>query len=651
MKPKTKMTKSNSSKSAETATSARLLDGIRSPADVKALREEDLPQLAQEVRDELIKVLSQTGGHLGPNLGVVELTIALHRVFDTPRDRFVMDVSHQGYVHKMFTGRLNRFSTMRQYGGLNGFLLRTESEHDCYGAGHAGTALSAALGMAVGRDLTRGDEHIVVVAGDAAFTCGISYEALNNVKTNTKRFIVVLNDNEWSIAKNVGAIANYLNNIVTSPTYAHLHDKARGFIEAIAGKTGVHFAHKVEESVKGLLVPSVIFEELGLRYYGPIDGHDIALLTRTFEFLKTQEEPVLLHILTKKGKGYEPAIKQPDKFHGLGKYKLETGETAPAPTPTYSEIIGKTLAKFAETNQKIVAITAAMPSGTGLAHFAKAHPTRYFDVGIAAEHAALFACGLATQGLKPFLTIYSTFMQRAYDMTIHDIAIQKLNVALCMDRAGLSGDDGPTHHGLFDIGYLRHIPNWLHMQPKDEDEFVDMLWTMAHYNSGPIAIRYPRGSGPGAQIKPQPKLLEIGKSEVVQHGRDVAIFGLGNMFEVAEEAARKLEEKGISVALINPRWIKPIDTGTLEFFARSAEVVCTIEDHVLHNGFGCAVMEHLHSQMINTPVVRIGWPDEFVEHGTIPILRKKHGVTADALVEKVLPLLKKRTVKTQSTAA
>jgi len=645
------MTKSNSSKSAEIAAPTRLLDGIRSPADVKALREEDLPQLAQEVRDELINVLSETGGHLGPNLGVVELTIALHRVFDTPRDRFVMDVSHQGYVHKMLTGRLDRFSTMRQYGGLNGFLLRTESEHDCYGAGHAGTALSAALGMAVGRDLKGGDEHIVVVAGDAALTCGISYEALNNVKANTKHFIVVLNDNEWSIAKNVGAIANYLNNIVTSPTYAHLHDKARGFIEAIAGKTGVHFAHKVEESVKGLLVPSVIFEELGLRYYGPIDGHDIALLTRTFEFLKTQEEPVLLHILTKKGKGYEPAIKQPDKFHGLGKYKLETGETAPAPTPTYSEIIGKTLAKFAEANQKIVAITAAMPSGTGLAHFAKAHPTRYFDVGIAEEHAALFACGLATQGLKPFLTIYSTFMQRAYDMTIHDIAIQKLNVALCMDRAGLSGDDGPTHHGLFDIGYLRHIPNWLHMQPKDEDEFVDMLWTMAHYNSGPIAISYPRGSGPGAQIKPQPKLLEIGKAEVVQHGRDVAIFGLGNMFEVAEEAARKLEEKGISVALINPRWIKPIDTGTLEFFARSAEIVCTIEDHVLHNGFGCAVMEHLHSQMINTPVVRIGWPDEFVEHGTIPILRKKHGITADALVEKVLPLLKKRTAKTHSTAA
>src|SRR5467141_4651398 len=556
------MTKSDSS---ETTTSApkRLLDGIRSPADIKALREQDLPQLAQEVRDELIKVLSQTGGHLGPNLGVVELTIALHRVFDTPRDRFVMDVSHQGYVHKMFTGRLDRFHTMRQFGGLNGFLLPTESEHDCYGAGHAGTALSAALGMAVGRDLRGGDENIIVVAGDAEFTCGISYEALNNVRAQTKKFIVVLNDNEWSIAKNVGAIANYLNTIATSPTFAHLHEKARHFVQTIAGKSIADFAHKVEESVKGLLVPSVIFEELGLRYYGPIDGHDIPLLIRTFEFLKTQEEPVLLHILTQKGKGYAPALKQPDKFHGLGKYKIESGETAPTPTPTYSEIIGKTLAKFAETNQKLVAITAAMPSGPGLWHFAKAHPTRYFDVGIAEEHATLFACGLATQGMTPFLTIYSTFFQRAYDMAIHDMAIQKLNVRLCMDRAGLSGDDGPTHHGLFDIGYLRHIPNWVHMQPKNEDEFVDMLWTMANYNAGPIAIRYPRGAGTGAVPKASPKLLEIGKAEVVQHGRHVALFGLGNMFSMAEEAARKLEEKGVSVALINPRWIKPLDTGTL----------------------------------------------------------------------------------------
>jgi 1-deoxy-D-xylulose-5-phosphate synthase len=630
-------TKSASSERSTT----RVLDGVRSPADVKALREDQLPQLAQEIRDKLIEVLSETGGHLGPNLGVVELTIALHRVFNTPKDRFVFDVSHQGYVHKMLTGRLDRIHTMRQYEGLNGFLLRTESEHDCYGAGHAGTALSAALGMAVGRDVRGGDENVVAVAGDAAFTCGISYEALNNIGL-TKRFIVVLNDNEWSIAKNVGAIAHYFNSIATSPAFSHLHDKARRFVEAVAGKSAVQFAHRVEEGVKGLVLPSVIFEEFGLRYYGPIDGHDIPLLIRTFEFLKKQDEPVLLHILTKKGKGYEPAIKQPDKFHGLGKYKMETGETPPAPVPTYSEVIGKTLARFADSNRKVVAITAAMPSGTGLAHFQKAHPDRYYDVGIAEEHAALFACGLATQGLTPFLTIYSTFFQRAYDMAIHDMAIQKLNVRLCMDRAGLSGDDGPTHHGLFDIGYLRHIPNWVHMQPKDEDEFADMLWTMANYNAGPIAVRYPRGPGTGAKPKAEPKLLEIGKAEVVKHGREVAIFGLGNMFEVAEEAAKKLEEKGISVAVINPRWIKPMDTGTLEFFARSVEVVATMEDHVLHNGFGCAVMEHLYSVGIHTPVVRIGWPDEFIEHGSVPILRKKHGITADALVEKVLPLLRKK---------
>src|SRR6187455_24597 len=636
--------------------SQSILSTINSPADIKAVPERDLPQLAQEVRDELVRVMSEhnpksVGGHLGPNLGVVELSIAMHRVFNSPKDKFIFDVSHQGYVHKMLTGRWDRLYSMRQYKGLNGFLLRTESEHDCYGAGHAGTALSAALGMAVGRDRRGGDEHIVTVAGDAAFTCGVTFEALNNVAEQTKRFIVVLNDNEWSIAKNVGAIASYFNKIATHPTYAHLHEKAAGFVEMIGGKFAKDFAHKIESGVKNLLLPSVFFEEFGFRYYGPINGHDIPLLIRTFEFLKTQNEPVLLHILTKKGKGYEPAIKQPDKFHGLGKYKIESGETAPTATPTYSEIIGKTLAKFADTNQKLVAITAAMPSGTGLSHFAKAHPTRYFDVGIAEEHAALFACGLATQGMTPFLTIYSTFFQRAYDMAIHDMAIQKLNVRLCMDRAGLSGDDGPTHHGLFDIGYLRHIPNWVHMQPKDEDEFSDMLWTMANYTSGPIAVRYPRGAGTGAVPKPEPKLLEIGKAEVVQHGRDVAIFGLGNMFEVAEEAARKLEEKGISVALINPRWIKPIDTGTLEFFARSVEVVCTIEDHVLHNGFGCAVMEHLHSQMIATPVVRIGWPDQFIEHGTIPILRKKHGLTADALVEKVLPLLKKNGAKTQPSAA
>ncbi len=639
------------SDSFEAATEPRLLDGIASPADVKRLEEHRLPKLAQEIRDELITVLSQTGGHLGPNLGVVELTIALHRVFSTPDDKFVFDVSHQGYVHKLLTGRFDRFNTIRQYQGLNGFLLRTESEHDCYGAGHAGTALSAGLGMAVARDRKGSKEHVVVIAGDAALTCGPSYEALNNVATNTKRFIVVLNDNEWSIAKNVGAIANYLNRLVTSDTYSHLHDKAAKFVEMIGGKFVYHLAHKFEEGVKHLVLPNVFFEELGLRYYGPIDGHDIPLLIRTFEFLKRQNEPVLLHIITQKGKGYPPALAKPDKFHGLGKFKLETGETAPAPTPTYSEIFGQTLAKFADQNNKIMAITAAMPSGTGLFHFASKHPNQYFDVGIAEEHAALFACGLATQGFKPFLTIYSTFMQRAYDMIIHDIALQNLNIALCMDRAGLSGDDGPTHHGLFDIGYLRHVPGIVHMQPKDEDEFVDMLWTMVNYNAGPIAIRYPRGAGTGAKPKAQPKLLEIGKAEVVRHGRTVALFGLGTMFSVAEEAAKLLEAEGISVALINPRWIKPLDTGTLEFFGRSVDVICTFEDHVLHNGFGCAVMEHLTENRILTPVVRIGWPDQFIEHGTIPILRKKHGLTGEAAVEKIKPFIKvSRTAKPKTAA-
>ena len=639
------------SDSSDGATGSRILDHINSPSDLKRLEEGKLPQLAQEIRDELITVLSKVGGHLGPNLGVVELTIALHRVFSTPADKLVFDVSHQGYVHKLLTGRRDRFGTIRQYQGLNGFLLRTESYHDCYGAGHAGTGLSAGLGMAVARDRRGGREHIVVVAGDAAFTCGTSYEALNNVTDNTKRFIVVLNDNEWSIAKNVGAIANYLNRLVTSDAYSHLHEKAAKFVEMIAGRFAQQFVHKVEEGVKHLVLPSVIFEDLGLRYYGPIDGHDIPLLIQTFEFLKKQNEPVLLHIITQKGKGYAPALAKPDKFHGLGKFKLETGETTAAPTPTYSELFGQTLAKFADQNNKIMAITAAMPSGTGLFHFAAKHPEQYFDVGIAEEHAALFACGLASQGFKPFLAIYSTFMQRAYDMVIHDIALQNLNVALCMDRAGLSGDDGPTHHGLFDIGYLRHVPNIVHMQPKDEEEFVDMLWTMVNYHQGPIAIRYPRGAGTGAKPKTQPKLLEIGKAEVVRHGRDVALFGLGNMFELAQATATLLEAEGFSVALINPRWIKPLDAGTLEFFARSVDAICTFEDHVLHNGFGCAVMEHLSDARVTTPVVRIGWPDQFIEHGTPPVLRKKHGLTPEAAVEKIRPFLKISRKTSPKTAA
>lgn len=624
-----------------------LLESIDSPADLKKLPESDLPSLAQEIRDELIESLSETGGHLGPNLGVVELSIALHRVFETPADKILFDVSHQGYIHKMLTGRRNRMATMRQHGGLNGFLLRTESEHDCYGAGHAGTALSAALGMAAARDMNGGQEHVVAVAGDAAFTCGISYEALNNVAETTKRFIVILNDNEWSISKNTGAIAEHLNRIATSPAYAHLHDQTAKFVEWIGGKTARHLAHKIEAGVKQILLPGVIFEDLGLRYFGPIDGHDIPLLIRTFEFLKNQNEPVILHILTKKGKGYAPALAMPDKFHGLGKYQQETGETTAGVSPTYSEIFGKTLSDFADHNRKLVAITAAMPTGTGLSQFAARHPDRFYDVGIAEEHAALFAAGMATRGMKPFLTIYSTFMQRAFDMIVHDIALQNLNVALCMDRAGLSGDDGPTHHGLFDIAYLRSIPGVIAMQAKDEEEFVDMLWTMANHHEGPIAIRYPRGAGTGAIPKTTPKLLEIGKAEVLRHGMDVALFGLGNFCEVALETADLLEKQGIKAAVINPRWIKPLDTGTLEFFARGSKVLCTLEDHAVTGGFGSAVVEHLSDAGITTPLVRIGWPDQFIEHGSIPILRKKYGLTSQAVADRIMKAIKSESIKNQ----
>ena len=613
-----------------------LLSTIHGPGDVKKLTDDQLPLLAAEIRHTLIDCLSKTGGHLGPNLGVVELTVALHRVFSTPEDKFVFDVSHQGYVHKMLTGRAEEIHTIRTYKGLNGFLLRSESEHDSYGAGHAGTALSAALGMAAARDLSGEESHVVAVAGDAAFTCGPTLEALNNIAETTRKFIVVLNDNEWSIDKNVGAIAQYFNALQTHSTYAAVRRQAADFVERIAGKAVRNLAHRVEEGAKNLLFQNVLFEKFGLRYFGPIDGHDVGLLIRTFEHLKTLHEPVVLHVITEKGRGYQPALDNPGKFHGLGTYKIEDGSTDSSTSPTCSDIFGRAVTDFAKRDLKIVAITAAMPGGTKLEIFKNELPDRYFDVGIAEEHAALFACGLATQGYRPFLAIYSTFMQRAYDMIIHDMALQGLPVRLCMDRGGLSGDDGPTHHGLFDIGYLRHVPGIIHMQPKDEDEFVDMLHTMSQYDSGPSAIRYPRGAIRGTKIKNSPVTLEIGKAEVVADGTDVALVGLGTMFEMAERTKILLEEKGLSVALINPRFIKPLDGEVLQTYARKCKVVCTFEDHVLFNGFGAAVIENLHDAGIHTPVERIGWPDAFVEHGKPDILRELHCLTAEAAAAKVM---------------
>jgi 1-deoxy-D-xylulose-5-phosphate synthase len=618
---------------------AQFLDGICSPADIKELNFSQLSTLAEEIRAELISVLSKNGGHLGPNLGVVELTLALHHVFNTPEDQFVFDVSHQAYVHKLLTGRRNLFHTIRMPGGLNGFMLCRESEHDSYGAGHAGTALSAALGMAVARDQRGGNEHVVALAGDAAFTCGITFEALNNIAHHTKKLLVVLNDNEWSIDKNVGAIAAYLNKIVTNRNFDYLHDRA-GKIVKMLGSGAYRIAQKAEASAKGMLLPSVIFEELGLKYYGPIDGHDLPNLIHTLEHLKRQDRPLLLHVLTTKGKGYEPALRKQKKFHGLGPYNPETGETKPSGQATYSEVFADTLTKLADRNEKILAITAAMPNGTALDRFQEKHPSKYFDVGIAEEHAVLFAAGLATKGFKPFVAIYSTFLQRAFDPIVHDVCLQNLPVVFCMDRGSLSGDDGPTHHGLFDISYLRCIPNIVHMVPKDEDELADMLYT-AMLHDGPIAIRYPRGAVHGIAMKPAPKAIPIGGAEILQHAESdrVAIFALGAFVPMAEEIALELEKEGISAAVVNARFAKPLDTQILEFFAHSVDVILTLEDHVLMGGFGSAVLEELSNLGIHKPVERIGWPDQFIEHGKPDQLRAKYGLTVAAALTKIRPHL------------
>src|ERR1044071_2856697 len=495
-----------------TSSSVRpLLSRIAGPADVKALTPAQLPQLAQEIRDELIDVTAKNGGHIGPNLGVVELTVALHRVFNSPEDQFVFDVAHQGYVHKLLTGRGGDFfRKLRSGGGASGFLYRSESAHDAFGAGHAGTALSAALGMATARDLRGSSEHVVAVCGDAAFTCGITLEALNNVVSSTKRLIVVLNDNEWSIAKNVGAISSYLNRISTNPTYNKLHHDLDAFFKSFpAGVEMNRVYHKWKRETKDFFVESSLFEKFGLRYLGPVDGHNLDALLKNLEFAKQCDVPVLIHVLTKKGKGLEAAIKHPEKFHGSGPFDPVTGESkkaTPGAPPNYQDVFGQALTRFAKTNPNIVGITGAMPSGTGLSHLAEGAPQQFFDVGIAEEHAVLFAAGMATKGFRPVCAIYSTFLQRAYDQVIHDVALQNLPVTFCLDRAGLSPNDGPTHHGLFDLAYLRCVPNTTIMQPKDEDELVDMLHTSLNL-PGPGFVRYPRGAGIGTKIKELPALL------------------------------------------------------------------------------------------------------------------------------------------------
>ncbi|HEX7570724.1 MAG TPA: 1-deoxy-D-xylulose-5-phosphate synthase [Verrucomicrobiae bacterium] len=643
---------------------SRYLDMVDGPEHVKKLTVPQLQELAGEIRTELIEGLAKGGGHLGPNLGVVELSIALHKVFTTPKDKFVWDVSHQVYVHKLLTGRKSRFRTIRQTDGLNGFALRTESEHDSFGAGHAGTALSAALGMAAARDKRGTDENIVAIFGDAALTNGISFEAMNNVAHTTKKFIGILNDNEWSIAKNVGAISGYLNKLITNPRYNQLAKDFENFVRRLPkGELAIKLAHRAEGGFKGALTgvglnkttslvesdgrgghgSPVLFEEMGLRYLGPIDGHDLPLLISTLEFAKACDHPIVIHVLTQKGKGYEAALKQPEKFHGLGPYNAATGETPavkPGTPPMYQDVMGQTCVKLAKKNQSVVGITAAMPSGTGMKHLEKAMPDRYYDVGIAEEHGVIFAAGMATMGLRPIVAIYSSFLQRAYDCIHHDVCLQDLPVIFCMDRAGLSANDGPTHHGIFDISFLRCFPNVIAMAPANEDELADMMFTATTVDH-PTFIRYPRGAAEGVPMKAEPQLIEVGKAVVQQNfanngGRKVALFGLGPMNAIAKKAATQLIADGYDVAVINPRFTKPIDAAVHEQFGRDAELLVTLEDHVLMGGYGSAVLELFSEQAVKTPVVRIGWPDQFIEHATTQDeLRNKYGLSVANTVAKV----------------
>lgn len=616
--------------------STPLLNSIHSPEDLKALEASQLPELAKEIRSTLINTLAKTGGHLAPNLGIVELSIALHRVFSTPRDKILFDVSHQCYVHKLLTGRAERFNTLRQFRGISGFCKRSESAHDAYGAGHAGTALSAALGMAAARDLSGDDYNVVAIVGDGAFTCGTTLEGLNSISTTTRKFILILNDNEWSIDKNVGALSNYFSQLQETDTYAWLRSRTKQIIQAVAGDNASKQVSRLVRAAQGLITPLSFFQELGLAYYGPVDGHDTARLEKLLRIVSRRNTPAIIHVITEKGRGYEPASCNPTKFHGIGQYNIDDGSTSKGDIITYSEAFGKALTRLAADDPAITAITAAMPTGTRLDIFRKSFPKRFFDVGIAEEHAAIFACGQATQGLKPYLAVYSTFMQRCVDMIQHDAALQNLPVRFCMDRAGLSPDDGPTHHGLFDIAMLRSIPRLIMMQPKDEAELVHMLHTMNQINDGPSAIRYPRGTAEGVAMPEIPELLPIGQSELISEGCDITLLALGNMNAVAADVRKRLEAQGISCAHINARFICPLDEEAILKRAATAKLLVTLEDHGIVGGFGSAVLELLNARGCATPLVRIGWPYEFVEHGKEHELREKHGLTPDAICTTIL---------------
>lgn len=615
-----------------------LLESIDSPEDLKNLSKGKLSILAEEIRDRIIEVVSKNGGHLSSNLGVVELTIALHYVFDFPRDKIIWDVGHQSYTHKLLTGRRDRFHTLRETGGISGFPKRDESRYDSFGTGHSSTSISAALGMVEARDKRGEDFKVIAVIGDGAMNSGLAFEGLNQAGHLKKDLIVILNDNEFSISPNVGALASYLSRIITGDLYRRIRRETKSFLMNIprVGEGMLKAARRAKESFKGLIVPGMLFEELGFEYVGPIDGHRLDVLIETLKNLRRLKNgPILLHVITKKGKGYGPAEENPSVFHGTPPFDIDSGRIKKGHLSTYSGVFGKTMIKLAKEDNKVIGITAGMREGTGLDSFAMEYPDRFYDVGIAESHAVTFAAGLATQGLHPVVAIYSTFLQRAYDQVLHDVCIQNLPVTFVLDRAGIVGDDGPTHNGTFDFSYLRHIPNMVIMAPKDENELQHMIKT-ALKHQGPAAVRYPRGRVSGVLMDEELRVLEIGVSEYLKEGEDVVILAIGHTVSAAMDASQRLESEGISAGVVNVRFVKPIDQELIGKLARRIKRIVTVEEHVLDGGFGGAVLEFLSQLSIqDLKIRRIGLPDSFIEHGSQDYLRKRYGLDSDGIVKAV----------------
>ena len=619
---------------------SNLLQGINSPEDVKKLNIAQLGELAGEIRDFLISTVSKTGGHLASNLGAVELTLAIHSVFNTPNDKIVWDVGHQSYVHKVITGRKEKFDTLRQLGGISGFPKTNESPHDCFNTGHSSTSISAALGLAKARDIKKEKYSVAAVIGDGALTGGMAFEALNDAGRSPNNFIVILNDNEMSISKNVGGLSSYLSKISTEPFYFKVKEDIDVILNKIPaiGKTAAKALDRVKGTIKYMIIPWMIFEELGFKYLGPIDGHNIAELNKVLARAKTIKGPVFIHVCTHKGKGYTYAEESPQVFHGISPFEVETGEVLVNNGSGYSGVFGKELVSLAEKDGKITAITAAMPQGTGLELFSQRFPERFFDVGIAEQHAVTFSAGLARNGLKPVVAIYSSFLQRSYDQILHDVALQKLHVVFAIDRAGLVGEDGETHQGLYDLSFLSHIPNMTILAPGDYSEFVRMLEYAVLEHNGPIAIRYPRGKGPEKLMEPEP--LVLGQGVLVREGKDVTIAAVGNMVETSIKVADLLEKAGVSVELINSRFIKPLDQNLIINSAVKTKRIATIEDNSVMGGFGSNVLEMMNQKGINVRTRIFGFPDEFIKHGSRGDLLKKYKLDPESLAEEILKMVR-----------